>query len=96
MPDLQRILQQQQLSLHLHRNQQSSVQYPVHGIPFQEHYWQECLQCMINKKKKLSEMQRQQHIKLLSEMQKQQIYRYRNKKETTRDVLFLFCVRQYG
>ncbi len=37
MPDLQRILQQRQLSLHQHRSQRSSVQYPAHGIPFQEH-----------------------------------------------------------
>ena len=48
MQDLQPILLQRQLSLHLHRSQRSSVQYPAHGIQFQEHYWQECLHFMIN------------------------------------------------
>ena len=47
MPVLQQTLQQQLHSLLLHQNPQSSVLFPVYGILFQEHYWQDYLPSMI-------------------------------------------------
>ena len=62
MPDLQRILQLQLPSLHLHRNLQLSVQYPVHGILSQEHFSQDYLQHMIREK--------QESLQIKSRLQK--------------------------